>query len=118
MCFKAGSYWGKEISTVSLGSLFRDAGQPHWRQEEKLASLGSAAHPCCGLGPIQLLVPPSGLSQPLHSIHPAPSHSWQESPQDSLGGMCPLQQGRHTAPRRAWPLQDLPELLFPQPDGI
>lgn len=90
-------------------------------KREKLGSplLGCPPPGLAGSGPIQPLAPPSGLSQPLHSIHPAPGPIPGKNPlQDLLGGHVPSCYGQtysHLSPGLAPP--GPPQPLFPQPDG-
>ncbi|XP_017919787.1 PREDICTED: forkhead box protein N1 isoform X3 [Capra hircus] len=90
-------------------------------KREKLGSplLGCPPPGLAGSGPIQPLAPPSGLSQPLHSIHPAPGPIPGKNPlQDLLGGHAPSCYGQtysHLSPGLAPP--GPPQPLFPQPDG-
>ncbi|XP_044795451.1 forkhead box protein N1 isoform X6 [Bubalus bubalis] len=90
-------------------------------KREKLGSplLGCPPPGLAGSGPIQPLAPPAGLSQPLHSIHPAPGPIPGKNPlQDLLGGHAPSCYGQtysHLSPGLAPP--GPPQPLFPQPDG-
>ncbi|XP_040311260.1 forkhead box protein N1 isoform X2 [Herpailurus yagouaroundi] len=90
-------------------------------KREKLGPplLGCPAPGLAGSGPIRPLAPPVGLSQPLHSIHPAPGPIPGKNPlQDLLGGHVPSCYGQtysHLSPGLAPP--GPPQPLFPQPDG-
>nr|XP_031324236.1 forkhead box protein N1 isoform X8 [Camelus dromedarius] len=90
-------------------------------KREKLGSplLGCPPPGLAGSGPIRPLAPPAGLSQPLHSIHPAPGPiPGKNSLQDLLGGHAPACYGQtysHLSPGLAPP--GPPQPLFPQPDG-
>lgn len=90
-------------------------------KREKLGSplLGCPAPGLASSGPIRPLAPPVGLSQPLHSIHPAPGPIPGKNPlQDLLGGHVPSCYGQtysHLSPGLAPP--GPPQPLFPQPDG-
>lgn len=91
---------------------------------DKREKLGTPLLSCpppglAGSGPIQPLAPPIGLSQPLHSIHPAPGPMPGKNPlQDLLGGHAPSCYGQtysHLSPGLGPP--GPPQPLFPQPDG-
>ncbi|XP_014403772.1 PREDICTED: forkhead box protein N1 isoform X3 [Myotis brandtii] len=90
-------------------------------KREKLGTplLGCPPPGLAGSGPIQPLAPPVGLSQPLHSIHPAPGPIPGKNPlQDLLGGHAPSCYGQtysHLSPGLGPP--GPPQPLFPQPDG-
>ncbi|XP_023615283.1 forkhead box protein N1 isoform X1 [Myotis lucifugus] len=90
-------------------------------KREKLGTplLGCPPPGLAGSGPIQPLAPPVGLSQPLHSIHPAPGPIPGKNPlQDLLGGhaaSCYGQTYSHLSPGLGPP--GPPQPLFPQPDG-
>ena len=90
-------------------------------KREKLGPplLGCPPPGLAGSGPIRPLAPPVGLSQPLHSIHPAPGPIPGKNPlQDLLGGHVPSCYGQtysHLSPGLAPP--GPPQPLFPQPDG-
>ncbi|KAK1331403.1 hypothetical protein QTO34_009357 [Cnephaeus nilssonii] len=89
-------------------------------KREKLGTplLGCPPPGLAGSGPIQPLAPPVGLSQPLHSIHPAPGPIPGKNPlQDLLGGHTPSCYGQtysHLSPGLGPP--GPPQPLFPQPD--
>uniref|UniRef100_A0A673VLZ6 Forkhead box N1 n=1 Tax=Suricata suricatta TaxID=37032 RepID=A0A673VLZ6_SURSU len=90
-------------------------------KREKLGSplLGCPPPGLAASGPIRPLAPSVGLSQPLHSIHPAPGPIPGKNPlQDLLGGHVPSCYGQtylHLSPGLAPPGPSQP--LFPQPDG-
>uniref|UniRef100_A0A8C9PNG5 Forkhead box N1 n=1 Tax=Spermophilus dauricus TaxID=99837 RepID=A0A8C9PNG5_SPEDA len=90
-------------------------------KREKLGSpmLGCPPPGLTGPGPIRPLAPPTGLSQQLHSIHPAPGPMPGKNPlQDLLGGHAPSCYGQtypHLSPGLAPP--GPPQPLFLQPDG-
>ncbi|KAM5151201.1 forkhead box protein N1 isoform 1-T1 [Callospermophilus lateralis] len=90
-------------------------------KREKLGSpmLGCPPPGLTGSGPIRPLAPPTGLSQQLHPIHPAPGPMPGKNPlQDLLGGHAPSCYGQtypHLSPSLAPP--GPPQPLFPQPDG-
>ncbi|XP_003797204.1 forkhead box protein N1 [Otolemur garnettii] len=90
-------------------------------KREKLGSplLGCPPPGLAGSGPIRPLAPPTGLSQPLHSLHPAPGPIPGKNPlQDLLEGHVPSCYGQtypHLSPGLAPP--GPPQPLFPQPDG-
>lgn len=90
-------------------------------KREKLGSplLGCPPPGLAASGPVRPLAPPVGLSQPLHSIHPAPGPIPGKNPlQDLLGGHVPSCYGQtysHLSPGLAPP--GPPQPLFPQPDG-
>lgn len=101
--------------TEELDSLIGD-------KREKLGCplLGCPPPGLAGSSSIRPLVPPAGLSQPLHSLHPAPGPIPGKNPlQDLLGGgqvpSCYGQTYPHLSPGLAPP--GPPQPLFPQPDG-
>ncbi|XP_005402808.1 PREDICTED: forkhead box protein N1 isoform X5 [Chinchilla lanigera] len=91
-------------------------------KREKLGSplLGCPPPGLGGAGPIRPLAPPPGLSQPLHSIHPAPGPIPGKNPlEDLLGGHTPPCYGQtypHLSPGLA-PPGPPQQPLFPQPEG-
>ncbi|XP_028722869.1 forkhead box protein N1 isoform X3 [Peromyscus leucopus] len=90
-------------------------------KREKLGSplLGCPPPGMAGPGSIRPLAPSAGLSQPLHSMHPAPGPMPGKNPlQDLLGGHAPSCYGQtypHLSPSLA--PSGHPQPLFPQPDG-
>ncbi|EQB78387.1 forkhead box N1 [Camelus ferus] len=91
-------------------------------KREKLGSplLGCPPPGLAGSGPIRPLAPPAGLSQPLHSIHPAPGPiPGKNSLQDLLGGHAPACYGQtHSAKVLAEPspARTMHDTLLPDGD--